>query len=86
MEKEHATVTAIAMIQADLATYRALLLAGFTSLGLQEIDGVPLIQWVEMQRIKELEKLLLDIGDSSPALHDTIQACIAEAIKNARPH
>jgi hypothetical protein len=73
----------LAIHQAMTAVHRAALEAMFQHIGLQEIDGVPLQKWFDARFPKELEKILLAMGDTNPAAHDAIMACLAEAKKNA---
>lgn len=84
MNTKHAITAALAIQTAEDKVHRALLKAILRHIGLQEIDGVPIPRWIETRRATELEKVLLAMGDMSPAAHDAVQACIAEAVKRSR--
>ena len=78
-------VTAVLLCHsAEFRAFTACIEAGFRELGVPTIEGVPLRQWLDKRRIVELEKVLLEIGDSNPALHDAVRACMAGALKNSR--
>ena len=67
--------------QAEYQVLSACLEATFQELGVPTLQGVPLRQWLDKRRAAELEKVLLTIGDSSPALHDAVRAVMTEALK-----
>ena len=77
-------VTAVLLCHsAEFRAFSACIEAGLRELGVPTIEGVPLRQWLDKRRIVELEKVLLEIGDSNPALHDAVRACMAGALKNS---
>jgi hypothetical protein len=82
---DNVPMTAVLLCQqVECRILLACLEAGFQQLGVPNIEGVPLRQWLDKRRATELEKMLLTIGDSNPALYNAVRACIAEALKKDR--
>ena len=42
-------------------------------IGLNELDGLPIQNWYEKQRLAELEKFLIEVEDADPALAAALQ-------------
>lgn len=81
MNSNPAIAAALAIQTAEAQVERALLEEILQRIGLQEIEGVPIPQWRAARLNIELEKVLLAMGDTNPAAHDAVRACIAEALK-----
>jgi hypothetical protein len=78
------TTTVFVIQAAETRTLRACIEAGFRELGLREIEGLPISQWIAKRQQAELELVLLATGDKNPALYDAIQSAIAEAVKKSK--
>ena len=85
MNNKTPIATALLLYQADLRAFQACIEAGLQRLGLQELDGLSIQQWIDKRRAKELEAILLSVGDKDPAMHDALSACIADALKSSQP-
>jgi hypothetical protein len=75
----------LSILQAQVQAHRALLEEVLQHIGLQQIDGIPAQKWIDARFPKELEKILLAMGDTNPAAYNALAACLSEAKKKARP-
>lgn len=75
---------AIVVLRADYAAALAAIEAVSRAVKLSLIDGLPLLKWVERQRVVELEKILIALEDSDPALAAALQARVDQARKNLK--
>jgi hypothetical protein len=85
----NANIAAVLAIQeAEARTVLATLQAALQELGLENIEGVSVSQWIARRRHKELEAVLLEMGDQNPGASACVQQRIADIVKllkKARP-
>ena len=58
--------------------------AGFRELGLREIEGLPISQWLAKRRAVELESVLLAMGDKDPTAYEKVVFAIDEARRKSK--
>ena len=81
MNNKTPIATLLVLHQADYDALQACIEAALRKLGLQQLDGLSIRDWIDKRRVAELESALRLIGNEDPVMHDALVALIAKVSK-----
>ena len=83
MFRDIPTIASGIMQAAAYETHQEVLVLLAEHIGMREIDGVPVQQWMLARQSELMQKHLLKLGDTNPEVYDSVVALIrASASKN----